>query len=105
CALRPDDLVADYAGDDLVVAEAPDRHALVPFDQRLGKLIQLLELAPAHVEVDERQILRASQLVERVAEGGRDATDVAADGRAAAPVRCRRRGGARSPPRPRSTRA
>src|SRR5688572_28619175 len=37
-ALRAHDLIADDARDDFVVANAPHRDALVPFDQCLGEL-------------------------------------------------------------------
>jgi hypothetical protein len=46
-ALRPDDLGADDPLDDLVVADAPERRALVPLGEQLGELVQLLVLAAA----------------------------------------------------------
>src|ERR1043166_7692656 len=56
-ALRADDLVADDARDDLVVADAPHRHALVPLDQR-----------------------RRDRVLERLAERRRHAADLAEAG-------------------------
>ena len=56
--LRPDHLVADDARDDLVVAHPPDGHALVPLDQQLGQLVELLELAAALVQLDDRDAPR-----------------------------------------------
>src|SRR3954470_9871785 len=44
-SLRADDLVADDAGDDLVVTDAPHRHAFVPLDQRFGELVEVLVVA------------------------------------------------------------
>src|SRR5919206_5344732 len=75
--LRAHDLVADDSGDDLVVAEAPDGHALVPLRERLGELVEVLELAAAHVQVEEREPGLAAERVERLPETGRDAADVA----------------------------
>ena len=56
--LRPDDLVADDPRDDLVVADAPHRDALVPLDQRLGELVELLVVASLHVHLDEVEARR-----------------------------------------------
>ena len=53
CSLGADDLVADDARDDLVVADAPHGDALIPLDQRLGEPIQVLVLASMHVELHE----------------------------------------------------
>src|SRR3954470_18144651 len=80
-ALRADDLVADHARDDLVVTEPPDGDALVPFDQPLRDLVQLLEVAPAYVQLDEGQSLLTTQRVERLPERRRHAADVAETGR------------------------
>src|SRR5438309_7243071 len=54
-ALRADRDLADRPRHDLVVAEAPDGDALVPLGQELGELIQVLVLAPARVDLDERE--------------------------------------------------
>src|SRR5919199_783648 len=72
CPLRADDLVADDPGDDLVVAEAPDGHALVPLRERLGELVEILELAAAHVQVEDREPGLAAEHVEGLAEARRD---------------------------------
>ena len=53
-ALGADDGVADHAGDDLVVPDPPEVDPLVPFDQRLGELVELLVLATVDVDVGER---------------------------------------------------
>src|SRR5205085_12495740 len=60
---RSSDL-ADRARHDLVVPEAPDRHALVPLGQELGELVEILVLAPARVDLDEREPALAPQLRE-----------------------------------------
>src|SRR5215831_6984263 len=79
--LRADDLVADHARDDLVMADAPHRHALVPLDQRLGQLVQLLVLASPDVELDEVEARRRHCLLESLAERRRDAPDLTEAGR------------------------
>src|SRR5439155_21275439 len=63
-ALRADDLAADDPLDDLEVADAPDGRPLVPFGEQLGELVQILELAPALVDLDDREARLAAQLVE-----------------------------------------
>src|SRR5205085_2193995 len=75
--LRADDLVADDPRDDLVVAEAPDGHALVPLRERLGELVEVLELAAADVQLADREARLPAEDVERLAEPGRDAADAA----------------------------
>src|ERR671923_112375 len=80
-SLRADDLVADDPRDDLVVAEAPDRHPLVPFGQGLGELVEVLELPAAHVELDDREPRLAPEGVEGLAELRRDAADGTEAGR------------------------
>src|SRR5438093_4895953 len=79
--LRADDLVADDPRDDLVVADSPHRHALVPLDQRLGELVELLVLAPVHVDVGDREIESGQPVVERLAEPRRHAPDLPEAGR------------------------
>src|SRR5262245_2481490 len=80
-SLRSHDLVADDARDDLVMADAPHRDPLVPLEQRFGQLVQLLVLAPAHVELDDVEPGSGDSLVERLAERRRDPTDVSEPGR------------------------
>ena len=48
--LRADDAVADHAGDDAVVADAPLLAPLVELDERLGEPVQRVVLAPLDVE-------------------------------------------------------
>ena len=79
--LRADDLVPDHARDHLVMARAPDRDPLVPLDEQLGELVELLELAPALIQLDDRQTLGSAQLVEGLSELRRDAADVPETGR------------------------
>src|SRR5262249_46358994 len=79
--LRADDLVADHARNDLVVANAPHGHALVPLDQRLGELIELLVVASLDVELDEVQARHLDCLLERLAERRSDAADLPEAGR------------------------
>src|SRR3954451_24309038 len=67
-SMRPDDLVADDAGDDLVVADAPHRHALVPLDQRFGELLQILVVASLHVDLDEVEAGGRDRVLECLAE-------------------------------------
>ena len=54
-ALRADDVLADDPRDDLEVAEAPDADALVPLGQQLCELVQILVLAAARVDLEQRQ--------------------------------------------------
>src|SRR6266508_1150621 len=87
CALRAHDLVADDARDDFVVTNAPHRDALIPLDQRLGKLVELLVLPRPYVELDEIEAGLRDGGVERFAERRRDAPDFAEPRRIeAAPV-------------------
>src|SRR5215212_1663882 len=67
-SLRADDLVADDARDDLVVADAPHRHAFVPLDQRLGELVQVFVRAPLHVYLDDVETGSGDRVLERLAE-------------------------------------
>src|SRR5436190_18956416 len=73
CPLRATDLVADDARDHFVVADAPHGHALVPLDQRLGELVELLVLATLHVYLDNVETRGDDGLLERGAERRRDA--------------------------------
>src|SRR5207237_7218818 len=72
-----DRYLPDRAGHDLVVAEAPDRHALVPLGQELGELVEVLVLAPARVDLDQREAALAPELRERLRQVGRDAPHLA----------------------------
>src|SRR5436305_850275 len=54
-ALCPDHVLSDHAADHLHVAEPPDADLLVPVDQRLGKLVQILVLAALRVDLEQRQ--------------------------------------------------
>ena len=67
-ALRADHVAADHALHDLEVAHAPDDDALVELDQLLGELVEILELAAARVDLDERQPGALVRRVERLAE-------------------------------------
>src|SRR5206468_3877301 len=58
--LRPDHLTADDPLDDLEVTDAPDGHALVPLGEQLGELVQILELTPALVDLDDREVRLAA---------------------------------------------
>src|SRR5205085_11866606 len=69
--------LADRSRHDLVVAEAPDRHPLVPFGQELRKLVDLLVLAPARVDLDERKAPLAAEVGECLPERRRDAPHLA----------------------------
>ena len=60
-ALRADDVLADDPRDDLEVAEAPDADALVPLGQQLGELVELLVLAAARVDLEQREPALAAQ--------------------------------------------
>src|SRR5262245_40440352 len=66
--LRPDDLAADDPLDDLEVADAPGDRSLVELGERLGELVEILELTATPVQVDERQPSLAPPLVEGLAE-------------------------------------
>ena len=79
--LRADDRVADDARDDLVVADPPEVDPLVPLDQRLGELVELLVLAALDVHVARARARLLAERVERLAERGRDAADLAPAGR------------------------
>ena len=74
--LRPDDLIADDPRHDLVVADAPHRDPLVPFDQRFGELVEVLVLAPADVHLDDVQARSANRALERLPEQRRHAPDL-----------------------------
>src|SRR5438874_5579707 len=76
-ALSTDDLVADDARHDLVVADAPHGHALVPFDQRLGQLVELLLFAALDVHLDHIEPGCAHCRLEGLAERRRDASHLA----------------------------
>src|SRR5205085_1865517 len=76
CALSADDLSADDPLHDLEVADAPQRRPLVELGQRLRELVQVLELAPAPVELRQAEARLAAQMVERLSEIGRDAPQV-----------------------------
>src|SRR5262249_46914493 len=76
-SLRAHDLVADDPCDDLVVAHPPERQALVPIDQGLGKLVEVLVLPALDVEIDERQTALAERARERLPEQRCDAADLA----------------------------
>src|SRR3954452_17041374 len=78
--LRPDNLVADDPRDDLVVADAPHRDPLVPLDQRLGELVQILVLAAADVHLDDIEPRGCDGGLERRADRRRDTPDVAESG-------------------------
>src|SRR5689334_15023617 len=80
-ALRADDLIADDARNDLVVADAPHRHPLVPLDQRLGELVELLVLTSLHVHLDRVEACGRNRLLEGLAERRRDAAHLAKAGR------------------------
>src|SRR6266567_6271817 len=80
-ALRADHLVADDARHHLVVANAPHRDPLVPFDQRLRELVQLLAVATLDVDLDDIQSGGAQRSVERLAERRRNAANLAEAGR------------------------
>ena len=71
--LRADDVTADRALHDLEVPDAPVDHALVELDQRLRELVQIFELAPARVDLDQREPGALVCRVERLAERFRDA--------------------------------
>src|SRR5881275_819099 len=75
--LRADHLIADDARDDLVVTDAPHRHALVPLDQRLGELVEILVLASLDVDLDEIEAGRRDRRLERLSEWRRDAPHLA----------------------------
>src|SRR5690242_21162517 len=79
--LGPDDLVADDPRDDLVVADPPHRDPLVPFDQRLGELVELLVLAPANVHLDHVETGVLDRALERLSERRGYAADLAEAGR------------------------
>ena len=74
-ALRADDRPADDPLDDDEVAHAPDDDALVPLDQELGELVELLVLAAARVDLDERQARGLAGGVEGGAERRGDLLD------------------------------
>src|SRR5215210_1251948 len=76
-SLRPDDLVANDARDDLVMADAPHRDAFVPLDQRLGELVKGFLLAPLDVHLDDIEAGSGDRVLEGLAERRRDATHLA----------------------------
>ncbi len=53
-ALRADYAPADDPLDDLQMVESPDDGPLIPGHHLLGELIQVLELVPAVVDVEQR---------------------------------------------------
>jgi hypothetical protein len=63
-ALGADHVLADHAADHLHVAEAPDADLLVPVDERLGQLVQVLVVAALRVDLEQRQPALAPQRVE-----------------------------------------
>src|SRR4051812_11245304 len=67
-ARRAAALAADPALDDLEVAQPPHRHALVELDQQLADLVEVLKLAAALVELDDREPGGAAVLVPRLGE-------------------------------------
>jgi hypothetical protein len=75
--LRADDLVTDDPRDHLVVTDAPHRDALVPFDECLRELVQLLVLAALHVDLDHVETGLRDGGFESLAQRRRDATDLA----------------------------
>ena len=58
-SLRADHVAADHPLDDVEVPDAPDDDALVPLDQLLGELVEVLVLASARVDLDQRQARRS----------------------------------------------
>ena len=66
--LCPHDLVADDAGDDLVVADPPHCDALVPLDERLGELVELLVVASLDIHLDEIETFLRHRSLECLAE-------------------------------------
>src|ERR1035441_994139 len=64
CSLRSRGVLAEVARDGGVVAEAPDPDALVPVGERLGGLVELLELPAALVQLDELEPGRLDEAVE-----------------------------------------
>ena len=102
-ALRADDGVADHARDDLVVPDPPEVDPLVPFDQRLGELVERLVLAPAYVHVRKRQPGLLPQRVEGHSERRRHAPNLAPA--RASRSRCRGRAPCGSPGTPTGTSA
>src|SRR5262249_18889313 len=80
-ALGADDLAADDPLDDLEVLDAPDRAALVELRQRLGELVEILELAPSSVHVYEREAGFAAEDVKGLSEARRDAAQPVPAGR------------------------
>jgi hypothetical protein len=55
-----------------VVAIAPDVDALVPFDQLLGDLVEVLVPAPGSVELDDGEPGTAERAAEGAEQGGAD---------------------------------
>src|SRR4029079_7485476 len=74
-------VLADDARDDLEVAETPDADTLVPLGEELRELVELLVLAAADVELEQRQPTRAIELLERPVERLRHSPDLAKAGR------------------------
>src|SRR5579863_4432559 len=81
CALRPRGVLADASHDGRVVAEAPDPDPLVPVGQRLGELVEVLELAAVLVELDEIEPRRGDARVEGAPGVARRGGDGAKTGR------------------------
>jgi len=79
-ALGADHVLSDHAADHLHVPEAPDADLLVPVDQGLGELVQILVLAAAGVDLEQRQPALAPQRVEGRIEAWRDVPDAAEPG-------------------------
>jgi hypothetical protein len=80
--------------DHLEVAQAPERHALVPFSEGFGEQVELLELPAALVELDHAQPLGAAHhpaqpLLDALVRGkaGRRSHDDASARRSATDVR------------------
>src|SRR6476659_9236389 len=80
-SLRADDLAADDPLDDAQVADAPGPRALIELRERLRELVEILVVAGQAVDVDERQPLRAAQLVERLTGLRDDAPHLVPPGR------------------------
>src|SRR5207302_7263041 len=68
CALRADDVLADDPRHDLEVAEAPDADALVPLGELLGELVEILVLASARVDLEQREAALLAESVEGAVE-------------------------------------
>jgi hypothetical protein len=63
------------------VAHTPERDPLVPLDQRLGELVELLVVTTLLVELDEAEPPLATDFVEGLAEVGRHLADAPEPGR------------------------